>query len=77
MNEEETMVGCYVCEKEVGTENPFFPFCSGVCKEKWKSENPVPNKVGQGKYKTIQDCQRRIAELRERKNNPGGAVRMF
>ena len=68
------MIDCYICKKPVEEGTKFFPFCSSECKEVWKLEHPVPNGVAKRKYKSIEACQRRIAEMRQEKNLAG---RMF
>ena len=64
MEESQTIVSCYQCGtgKAVGNSG-FFPFCGPECKEKWAAVHFQPKPDGP-KYKTIQECQKRLEEMR-------------
>ena len=74
--EELTSTDCYQC-REDHKESPelikkalsgsLFPFCSKECKEKWADKNFGKKIVNEHKYKTIEECQKRILEWRTEK----------
>lgn len=62
LEDKPTEIKCYECQTVTvlgGTQ--FFPFCSQECKEKYAAKHfePSPHK-----YKTIEECQRRLMEMK-------------
>ena len=75
-------INCYQCEIEgrknsVLGDDPFFPFCSQECKEKWGLSHFKGRKIG-SRFKTIKDCQQKLKELgemaRQRRIKNGGDI---
>ena len=74
--EEVSRTECYQCRKDhpdapaevkQALSGPLFPFCSQECKDKWGVENFGKVKNQEHKYKTIEECQKRIMEWRDEK----------
>ena len=67
MKEEPSIVKCYQCKKkDVVGGTKLFPFCSKECKKVWSKEHWGLMEKKRNKYKTIEDCQRRIAEMKRK-----------
>lgn len=71
--EEVTRIDCYQCREDHKTSpteikqavsGPLFPFCSLECKDKWGLRNFGQVKNKEHKYKTIEECQQRLEEIR-------------
>jgi hypothetical protein len=59
----ESEVDCYWCKEKKALSGDLFPFCSPECKKKWQDENCQNRRVGK-RYRTIEECQRRIEEIK-------------